>query len=110
MVRFLLTLAFAMTLTLPGQALPAQDQAPAAEQYEFVSGIIAELTDHRIVVNRAVLGKPAENRAFLITSDTKVEGKLRVNSRVTVGFKPAAEGDVAVRIIVRAATEKKFTR
>jgi hypothetical protein len=53
------------------------------------------------VVNRAVLGKPPEERAFLITSETKVEGKLRVNARVTVGYRTSEEGDIATRIIVR---------
>jgi hypothetical protein len=79
-----------------------QDQEPVPDgDYEFVSGTVSELPPGKIVVNRAVLGKPAENRAFLITGVTKIEGKLELNARVTVGFKPSDEGDVAIRIIVR---------
>ncbi len=80
-----------------------QDQDPApAENYEFVSGTVVELAYGRIVINRAVLGKPPEHRAFLITRDTKIEGRLRANARVTIGFRPSEEGDVAIRIIVRS--------
>lgn len=82
----------------------AQEQPPAEETpYEFVSGTISDLPAGKIVINRAVLGKPPEERTFVITGDTKVEGKLRVGVRVTVGFKPSEEHDepVAMRIIVR---------
>lgn len=75
---------------------------------EFVSGTVVELPPGKIVVNRAVLGKPAENRTFLIDGQTKIEGRLRQRARVTVGFRASDEGDVAVRIIVRGsqATEQ----
>lgn len=90
-------------LAMVAIAVPAQEQPPAAEPgFEFVSGTVAEFSEGRIVVNRAVIGKPPENRTFLITGDTKIEGKLRNGARVTVGFKPSDEGDVAVRIIVRS--------
>jgi hypothetical protein len=92
----------------PSVCVNAQEQDPAPDaQYEFVSGTISDLPPGRIVVNRAVLGKPPEDRVFLITGQTKIEGKLRVNARVTVGFKPSDEGDVAMRIIVRAQTPAK---
>jgi hypothetical protein len=94
-------------LAMAGEVVPAQEPAPTAEpSYEFVSGTITDLPSGRIVVNRALIGKPPENRTFLITGDTKVEGKLKEGARVTVGFKPSEEGDVAVRIIVRAAQSK----
>jgi hypothetical protein len=48
-----------------------------------------------------VLGKPPEERTFLVTSETKIEGQLRVNARVTIGYRPSDEGDIATRIIVR---------
>ena len=92
-------------------ALYGQQLAPIAEpEYEFVSGTIAELPPSRIVVNRAVLGKPAENRVFLITSETKIEGALKAGARVTVGFKPSDEGDVAMRIIVRSTRPEQKNR
>lgn len=77
-----------------------QDQAPQGE-IEVVSGTIADLPPGRIVVSRAVLGK-SENRSFLLTGETKVEGRLRVGARVTVGFRASPEGDVALRVIVRS--------
>ena len=67
----------------------------------------SELPPGRIVVNRALLGKPPENRTFLINADTKVEGKLKPKARVTVGIKSTDEGDVAVRIIVRTSQSPK---
>jgi hypothetical protein len=85
-----------------------QEQPPASEpNYEFVSGTVTELSDSHIVVNRALLGKPPENRTFQINAETKVEGKLKAKARVTVGFKTTEEGDVAVRIIVRNAQGSK---
>jgi hypothetical protein len=101
------TVLVCLFLPFASEVIPAQEPAPAQEpNYDFVSGIITELSSGRIVVNRPVVGKPAENRIFLITSETKVEGTLREGARVTVGFKPTEEGDVAMRIIVRPAQAK----
>lgn len=89
----------------------AQEQAPEPPPdaaYEFISGTVTDLSDSRIVVNRAASGK-AELRTFLITADTKIEGKLRTKARVTIGFKTSEEGEpIAMRIIVRPQqTQKK---
>jgi hypothetical protein len=94
-------------LALTGHpALPfAQDEpeAPAEAPYEFVSGTVVDLSGGKVVVNRAIPGKPAENHTFSITPDTKVEGNLRVHARVTIGYRsnPDSGESVAVRIIVR---------
>ncbi len=77
-------------------------QEPTPEGNAIVSGTVTDLQTNKIVVNRAVLGKPPEERTFLITTETKIEGKLRVNTRVTVGYRQSEEGDIATRIIVRA--------
>jgi hypothetical protein len=99
------TVLVCMMLSLAGWAMTAQEQAPPTDtNYDFVSGTITELPPGKIVVNRAVRGKPPEDRTFLITGETKIEGTLKTNAPVTVGFKPTEEGDVAMRIIVRAAT------
>jgi hypothetical protein len=96
-----------LMLALGGEDVRAQEQPPSAEaNYEFVSGTVAELPPGRLVVNRAVIGKPAEHRTFLVTGETKIEGKLKLGARVTVGFKPTEEGDLAVRIIVRPPQSK----
>ena len=96
------TVLVCLLLSLTGWAITAQEPPPPSDaNYEFVSGTVTELSPGRIVVNRTVLGKPPEDRTFLITAETKVEGKLAPQARVTVGFKPSEEGDVAKHIIVR---------
>jgi hypothetical protein len=64
---------------------------------QFFSGTIVEIDAQRITVSRTVLGKDSATRTFQITPETRIEGKPRVKSRVTVRF----EGDRAVHIIVR---------
>jgi hypothetical protein len=78
------------------QSVPQQQPA-----YEFFSGDVVELSADRLTVERKVKGKEQQRHSFLIKPDTKVEGKLAVKARVTVGFKPSEEGDVAIRVIVR---------
>jgi hypothetical protein len=67
------------------------------------SGPIVEVTATKITVSRSILGKPAEKRTFWIKSDTRIEGKLRVRVKVTVGSVPTADGDVARLVVVRAS-------
>lgn len=93
--HFLKTLV-AWVMLLP--VLAAQTEAPL---YEFFSGEVVELSADRLTVERKVRGKDHQRHTFLITPETKVEGKLSIKTRVTVGFKPGDEGDVAVRVIVR---------
>lgn len=101
-----------MLLALSAPVLPlavrAQEQgtAPSESNYEFFSGTILQMPTGSITVSRAVLGK-AENRIFLITNATVIEGKLKMKARVTVGYKPTNDGDLAVRIIVRPPQQQK---
>jgi hypothetical protein len=90
-------------------AVRAQEQgtAPSESNYEFFSGTILEMPAGSITVSRAVLGQPPENRNFLITNATVIEGKLKTKARVTVGYKPTNDGDLAVRIIVRQQQQQK---
>lgn len=67
------------------------------------SGPIIELTTTRITVSRSILGKPAEKRTFWIKSDTRIEGKLRVRVKVTVGYITTDDGDVARLVVVRTS-------
>jgi hypothetical protein len=104
MLRRTLLLCFFAMSGFPQEPAPA----PEEEKLEFVSGTVVELQNGKIVVNREVPGKPAEHRAFLITNETKVEGTLKVQVRVTVGFKPTDTGEpAAVRIIVRQSQKAK---
>lgn len=88
-------------------AIAAQETSPKAQenpsepQYEAFSGLILETSAEKITVSRSILGKPAEKRTFLIKPDTKIEGKLRVKAKVTVGYVSSDEGDIARLIVVR---------
>ena len=56
-----------------------------------------------VSVSRKVLAKADQSRDFAIDKDTKVEGHLRVNARVSVRFKTGDDGvSHALHIIVRA--------
>ena len=87
----------------PSKSEPTYDEA--------FSGPIVEVSATKITVSRSILGKPAEKRTFSIKPDTRVEGKLRVRAKVTVGFVTTDDGeDVARLVVVRTAqkqTEKK---
>lgn len=73
---------------------------------ETFSGPIIELSANKLTVSRSILGRPAEKRTFLIKDDTRIEGKLRVHAKVTVGFVKTDEGDVARLIVVRRPERK----
>ena len=104
-----LLLAVLLTAIAPGPALgqgavPTQQSGAQSDPDTdgFYSGNVVELAPDRVTVSRTILGKPPEKRVFQITAATKVEGKLKTKSRVTVRYSPGAEGDVAVSILVRA--------
>jgi hypothetical protein len=73
----------------------------------FFSGTVSEVAQDKVIVARTVLGKAPENRTFVINSETKVEGKIKQKSRVTVRYAPGEQGDVALSILVRDRQEKK---
>lgn len=68
---------------------------------QFFSGIVTDLTSDRISVERTVLGQGSDSHTFMITPETRVEGKLRLRARVTVRYVSSEDGDRAVHIIVR---------
>jgi len=83
--------------------------APGAKPDAFYSGSVVESTETSLVVSRTVLGKK-ERRTFAMTADTKIEGRLRTGSRVTVRYAPGDNGDTSILIVVRssgAPTKKK---
>lgn len=79
----------------------AQEDAP-----NFYSGYVVELSADKVSVERSILGQPPETRSFILTKKTKVEGRMKVKSRVTVQFGPSDDGEVALHIIVRAGGNK----
>jgi hypothetical protein len=102
-------LAGALLVLLPVPSIPlsAQSAAPAERpRSEFFSGVITVVADDKVTVFKTVLGKDSETRVFLITKQTRVEGKLRVKARVTVRYTRASEGDRALHIIVRTSQKK----
>lgn len=94
---------------LGAQDNPPKSQPPATSEPHYdntFSGPVVELTDWKITVSRSILGKPAEKKTFLIKPDTRIEGKLRVKMKVTIGYVTSDEGDVA-RLIVARPEKKK---
>jgi hypothetical protein len=87
--------------------LSKKDASNSEPSYDDTfSGPVVELSATKITVSRSILGKPAEKHTFLIKSDTRVEGRLRVHTKVTVGFVSNDDGDIARLIVVRAAAPK----
>jgi hypothetical protein len=111
-VHFVKVFCLAASL-LWASSFPAQEPTPPPDppkvEPEFqntFSGPIVELTAEKITVSRSILGKPAEKRTFWIKAETKIEGKLKVKTKVTVGFVATDDGDVARLIVVRPAAKK----
>jgi len=103
-VRLGLLLLFSPIIIFPASA---QSAAPAEQPHsEFFSGVVTEFSSDKITVFKTVLGKSSETRAFSITPDTRVEGKLRLKVRVTVRYVRQENGDRALHIIVRTSPKK----
>ena len=106
-VRF----GFATFLLSASLALAQEGEKPdgtkAEPPYtETFSGPVVELTSGKIVVSRSILGKPPEKRTLTIKTETRVEGKLRVRAKVTVGFVVTNDGEYIARLIVVRGPEK----
>ncbi|HVP45161.1 MAG TPA: hypothetical protein VMT32_01210 [Bryobacteraceae bacterium] len=107
MRRVLLGTLLLLLSTASPVSMRAQDNAPAEEPLnEFFSGVVTELSGEKITVVKAVLGKNSETRTFLISANTRVEGKLRVKARVTVRYKRDEDANRALHIIVRTSQKK----
>src|SRR5579862_8882423 len=92
----------------PVVAQAAQQESSDSKKADaFFAGIVMVYNPEQITISRAVLGK-TEKRSFRLTSETRVEGKLRMRVRVTVRyFTDDEEGDTATLIVVRAPQTKK---
>ncbi len=86
---------------------PQSPPASVQTQDHFFSGIITALDQDKMTVSRTVLGSKPDTHTFLITGDTRIEGKPKLKARVTVRFIADEEGDRAVHIIVRSNTAPK---
>ena len=87
------------------QAEPPSKGEPSYQ--DTFAGPIVDLSATKITVARTLLGGKTEKRTFLIKADTRIEGKLRVHAKVTVGFIKSDEGNVARLIVVRHENGKR---
>jgi hypothetical protein len=91
----------------PAKIDPPKSASKSEPKYdETFSGLIVEVSATKITVSRSILGKPAEKRTFAIQPDTRIEGKLRVHARVTVGFVKSDDGDAARLVVVRSSQKQ----
>lgn len=97
-IRILIYALFAVQI---GLAQPVvKSTAPPSNIF---SGTVTAYQPASIRVVRKLPARADEYRDFIVDKDTKIEGRLRVNARVTVSFKADSSGGVhALRIIVRA--------
>jgi hypothetical protein len=86
-----------------GTILVAQEPGET-DAAAFFSGTVTALGEGKVSVSRTILGKSPETRTFILNEKTKIEGQLKMKSRVTVRFAPSDEGDMAVSIVVRDGT------
>jgi hypothetical protein len=97
-----------LLLLSPTAPFAAQDAATTEvkPKYEYFSGSITVMDEEKVTVLKTVLGKTSETRTFLITKETRIEGKLKLKARVTVRYTHDDEGYRALHIIVRAPQKK----
>lgn len=105
-MRFLvLALGIASLLAPLGRSQDAAGAPMKSEaKSDIFSGTVTELSSDSVSVVRKVAGTEPVLRKFVLDGRTKVEGKLRVNARVTVQFEAAEAADQpghALHIIVR---------
>jgi hypothetical protein len=92
-------------LVLPPLSADEHSAAAARKADAFFAGTVVVSTPEKLTLTRTVLGK-AEDRSFVVTPDTKIEGRLRARVRVTVRYIADENGDTATMIIVRSAKKK----
>ena len=105
MNRFTLVLLLAALST--GGTAATQDNAPGThtkkpQPDDKFSGTITQLTADSVTVVRTAPARDAVTRTFALDAKTKVEGRLRIQARVTVQYESPEDGQYrATRIIVR---------
>lgn len=94
-------LAFGATLPWCAAQQPAQQSAPKDQMF---SGVVTAIDNSSLTATRT---GSKDSRTFVITPETRFEGKAKVSSRVTIRYVVTDEGARAVRVIVRAPAAKK---
>ena len=82
---------------------PNPSQSPAAQaRSQIFSGYVAAMNGNSMTVTRkGVAGKDLVSKIFVMDPQTKIEGHLKLNARVTVRFDASGDANRAIRIIVR---------
>ena len=104
--QVVLLLALAFGVSLRG----AQDSNPGVQgqpEDQYFSGTITALEAGKITVTRTVLGTESTTKTFILTPETRFEGKPKLKARVTVRFVTEEEKDRAVHVVVRNNSGKK---
>jgi hypothetical protein len=85
------------------QDQPAPQPKTERPQDTFFSGNVVSVAADKVTVSRRTLALSSVTRVFLLDSNTRIEGKgkLQPKARVTVKFEKTDDGDRAVHIIVR---------
>lgn len=84
---------------IPARAVPAPDNPSQ-------TGKIASVGDGAFSLE-VMKGQDRKTIEFLIDDDTKMEGKLQVGSQATVEYRSADGKNIAVHVVVTAATGLK---
>jgi hypothetical protein len=87
---------------VPATPLVADETGSSKTADTFFAGTISQFSSDTLVVGRTVRGK-AESRTFIVTPQTKIDGKLAVKVRVTVRYFTDDDGDTATLIVVRGS-------
>jgi hypothetical protein len=86
------------------QISPSDQTAPPPPppRPQFFAGTVVELDQQHIRVTRTLVGRPTENRNFVINAATKMnKTAVKLHSRITVRYRRQPEGDVALEIQLR---------
>jgi hypothetical protein len=101
MAAFLTTaLLIGLLAGVPATPLVADETGTSKTADTFFAGTVSQYSAETIIVGRTVRGK-AESRNFIVTPQTKIDGKLAVKVRVTVRYFTDDDGDTATLIVVR---------
>jgi hypothetical protein len=103
-VRFGIVVA-AVCLAVFSPGARAQEQRPqSAPKEQMFSGEVTAIDSASLTALRT---GSKDSKTFVITEQTKFEGKPHVKSRVTIRYVVTDEGTRALRVIVKAPPVKK---
>ena len=86
----------------PATPLVADETGTTKVADTFFAGTVSQYSAETIIVGRTVRGK-AESRTFIVTPQTKIDGRLALKVRVTVRYFTDDDGDTATLIVVRGS-------